>query len=130
MKGDSGQKRRLEQVKRSQRVHFEVEKRNRRGAIVRWLGSRMDDQVRLQFLHQRQHGRAVADVDCRVAVVRNLGLQLPKYPACIALGTEENRPMVAVDSGDGKTPSGEPACHLRTYQAAGASHKNCPPSFH
>ena len=103
----------LEQVKRSQRIHLEIEKRDRCGAIMRRLGCGVNDQVRLQFLHELQDSFAIADIDRQMAVVRNLGLQLPEHPTRVALGSEEDGSMVAVNSGDAESQPGEPARHLR-----------------
>ena len=60
----------LQQVQRAQRVDFEIEKRDRRGAIVRGLGGGVNDQIGPQFLHESQNAFAIADIDRRVAVVR------------------------------------------------------------
>ncbi len=103
----------LEQVKRSQGIHLEIEKRDRRGAIMRRLGCRVNDQVRLQFVHEIQDSFAIADIERQVMVVRNLGLPLPEHPACVALGSEEDGSMVAVNSRDAESQPGEPASHLR-----------------
>jgi hypothetical protein len=93
--------------------HLEIEKWDRCGAIMGRLSRGVNDQVRLQFLHEGQDGFAIADVDRLVAVIRNLGPQLPEHPACVALGSEEDGSMVIVDSRDRKSQLGERARHLR-----------------
>jgi len=52
----------FEKMQRSQRIHFEIEKGNSGGAIVRRLRGGMNDQVRTHFVHEREHSVPIADV--------------------------------------------------------------------
>ena len=91
----------------------------------------MDDQVWTQFLHEGQDRLAIADIDRDVAVVRNLELQLAERPACVALGSEEDGAMVAVDSGDAESQSRlNQRVTSKPNQTARAGHKNCSSSAH
>ena len=52
-------------------------KRDRRRAVMRRLGRSVNDEVGLQFFHQRQHRFPIPDIDRAVPVTGNLLLQPP-----------------------------------------------------
>jgi hypothetical protein len=60
--------RRLQQLKRSQCIHLEIEKWNRCGAIMRRLSRCVNDKLRLQLLHQSQDRFTIADIDRHMAI--------------------------------------------------------------
>ncbi len=55
----------FQKMQGSQRIHFEIQKRNGGRAIVRGLRRGVNDQVRAHFVEQRQHALAVPDVERR-----------------------------------------------------------------
>jgi hypothetical protein len=126
----TGAARRFEEVKRSKRIHFEIEKGNGGGPVVRRLGGGVNDEGRLQFGDQVQNGVAVPNVQRFVAVTRNFGLELAEHPTGVALGSEEDCPVIAVDSRDGESEPREPARHFRADQSAGTCHQACLFSVH
>lgn len=92
---------RFEQVERADGIGVEVFKRDRRGAIMRWLGGGVDDGVGLYVLQQLQHALAIPDVQFVVGErgtepVREAGLA----PAGVALRAEEDRALVVIDAMD------------------------------
>jgi hypothetical protein len=84
-------------MQRSQRIHFEIEKRNGGRAIVRRLRGGVDDQVRPHFVEQRQHALAVPNIERRMPVTGDLLAQVLEHPTGVALRPEENGPMIVVD---------------------------------
>jgi hypothetical protein len=55
-------------VQCAQRIHFEIEQWDGRGAVVRRLGCGVHDQVRPQFVHEGKQGVAIANIE-RVVVI-------------------------------------------------------------
>ena len=88
--------------------------------IVRRLRGRVDDQVGSDLAHQGEESLAVADVDRFVTIARYVAPEPFRHPGCVALGTEKDGAVVAVDSNDAKTLTGEEGAHFRTDQAARA----------
>src|ERR1017187_1434937 len=108
----------------TQRVHFKIQKGNGRRLIVRRLCRGVDDQAGPQFFHQRQHAGAVADIQRLMPVAGDFAAQPVQHPARVALGTEEDRSMVIVNSGDAESLAREENRHLGTDQATRASYQN------
>src|SRR5690349_9898089 len=102
----------------AERVHFEIEERNRSGAVVRRLGGGVDDDVRPQLLHKFENAFAISNVQRVVPVVRNLIAEARQRPARVALGPEEHSAMVAIDTGNLEALEREEAAHLTSDQAA------------
>ncbi len=88
----------FEKMQRSKRIHFEIEKGNGGGAVMRRLRGGVDDQVRAHFIEQRQHALAVPNVERGVPIAGDLPAQVLEHPTGIALRPEENRAMVVVDA--------------------------------
>ena len=131
MNGDSGQERRAASSRFSvpSGVDFEIEERDRGGAIVRRLGGGVDDQVRLQLLHERQHTLRGRGYRSPRGGSPGISAAAARAPNWCRLRSEEDGSMVAVDSGDRESQPGEPARHFRADQTAGAGHENCSSLF-
>src|SRR5580658_7930221 len=79
----------------------------------------VDDQVRTHFVEQSEHALAVADIERRVLIAGNLLPQAIEDPTGVALGTEENRAMIVVDSVNLESLTGEESGNFRANEPAG-----------
>jgi len=113
----------FEQVKGAQRIHFEIEKRDGRGLIVRGLGGGMDNQVGPQLSEQREDAGAVADIERFMAIAGDFAAQAIEHPTGISFGTEEDGAMVAVDTDNVKSLAGEKDRDLGANQATRAGYQ-------
>ena len=107
----------LQQVQSPQRIDLEVEERNGGGAVVRRLGGGVQDEVRPEFFHQRQHSVAVAYIERGMPVAGHFAPQAFQNPTGIAFRTEEDCAMVTVDACDAEALTGEEEGNLRSDQA-------------
>ena len=80
----------------------------------------MDDGIRLDFRHEVQNARAVADVEIVMRVASNVRPKTVQRPACIALGSEENSSFIVVDTKDPKPVAGQMQAYFGPNQPTGA----------
>ena len=124
MNGDSGQDRRAASSMCSvpKRVHLEIEERNGGGAVMGGLRRGVDDQIGTQLVDERQQLIAVADVQRSMSIAGDFAPQAIQHPTSIALRSEKDRAMIAVNSVDLKTVAREEARNLGTNQSARSSY--------
>jgi hypothetical protein len=72
----------------------------------------MDDEPGAEFLHERQYGTPIPDIERAVRIFGNLVPQSAENPAGISIRPEENGAMVAVDAGDPEALASKIDCHL------------------
>jgi hypothetical protein len=87
----------------SEGVDFEVEEGNRRCAVMRGLRRGVDDQIGTQLIDECQQLVSLPDVQSSMLIARDLTPQPVQHPTGIALGSEENCAMIAVNSVDLET---------------------------
>src|SRR5580698_10573544 len=109
----------FQKVQRPQRIDFEIQKWNRGGAVMGRLRGGVDDQVRTYFAQQGEHAVAVADIERRVVIAGNVLTQAIQNPTGVALGTEENRAMIVVDSVNLESLTSEESGNFRANEPAG-----------
>src|SRR5882724_1232512 len=90
---------RFEHVQSAEGVHFKIQEGYGGGAVMRGLGSRMNDQLWTEFLDERQHSLPVTNIEVRMLVVRNLATQPSEHPPGISFGAKKDRAMITVDTG-------------------------------
>src|ERR1017187_2986412 len=88
------------QVHRSGSVHIKIIVRNFSGLIVRWLPSRMDDEVRPRAGQQVSNILSVSKIKIMVTVIRKGLLQIFNHWAGRSLRSEEGCSHVIVDPDD------------------------------
>lgn len=110
----------FEQIQGPDGVGVEIVKRNRGRAIVRWLGSGMDNRIWLNFGHEVQNALPVADVEIVMRVVGDVRSEAVQRPTGIAFRSEKDRPLVVVDAEDAEAVSREVQANFRADQPARA----------
>src|SRR6185312_16350287 len=95
-----------------------IEKGNFGGAVVRRLRRGMDDQVGADFPHQTPQPLAIPDVERLVPIAVNIAHQSFARPTRVAIRTEEDRAMIAVNSYDAEFLPGVVSGDLRPDQTA------------
>jgi hypothetical protein len=103
----------LDQVQRAHRVGVEIVKGNRRGPIMRGLGSGVDQAVRAQFPDQAFGPRAVTDIQFVMREAGHRLLQMPLNPTRVPRGAEKHGSLVIVQSVNLKSPTSEVGADLR-----------------
>jgi hypothetical protein len=63
----------------------------------------VDDQIGTQLIDESQKLVSLADIQGAMLIARDFTPQPVQYPTGIALGSEEDRAMIAVDSVDLET---------------------------
>ena len=99
--------RRLEHVQGPGGVRVEVVEGNGRGAVMGRLGGGVNDDGGPQRAHEFEEAGAVPHVQLVVGKAPDFPLQPLLIPARVAGGTEENAPLVVVESVDGVALLGE-----------------------
>jgi hypothetical protein len=90
------------------------------------LGRGVNDRRRPYLCDKAQNPLPVADVDLVVLEASNRSLQPAQVPACIALGAEEDRALVAVDSVHLPSSAPEILTNLTPDQARRACYNHSP----
>ena len=111
--------RRLQQVERSHGIRIEILEGDRGGAVMRGLSRRVDDHRRPGLGDHRIDPGPVAHVHLVMVKARKAVLQPPLVPARVALGAEEDRPLVVVDAMDFEPALAEIQAHLGSDQPVG-----------
>ena len=122
MNGVSGQDsaRGLQHVKGTQRIHLEIEKRDRCGAVVRRLRGGMHDQRRTELIHQREDAGGRSRISRSRWSSGGKPAQAFEGPAGVAFRTEEGGSQVVVDAGDAPAEARKIGGDFGADQAAGA----------
>jgi hypothetical protein len=90
----------FEEIQRAASVHFEIVERTVFGEIVRWLCGAVNDQVRLELLHEIQNGNAIANIDRMMLEPSRDAAETFQIPRRVAVWTEELTTHVVIDAGD------------------------------
>jgi hypothetical protein len=92
MNGDSGQDLRapLQHMQRAQRIHFEIEKRDGRGAVVRRLGGGVHDEIGPQLVQERKQSVAIANIERCMTIPGDFAAQPLQHPAGVAFRAEKD----------------------------------------
>ena len=114
---------RLQQVQRAHRVGIEIIERDLGRLVVAGLGGRMHDGIRPEFLHQRQHALAVAQVQFVMLKAADGRGESLLVPARVALRAEEHRSLVIVQAVNAPTAGGKVGTHFRADQAGGTGYQ-------
>lgn len=109
---------RFQEVQRSARVGIEIVKRDGCCPIVRWLGSRMYDRIRLYLRYQPQNAFPITNVDVVMTVVFDFGAQTLQRPAGITLRSKENCALIIIYTENSKAIAGQMYTHFRPDQTA------------
>ena len=121
---------RLQQMEGAKGIDLKIKEGNGGGAIVGGLGRGVDDQIRLQILHERQDRVPIANVDRGMPVIRNFRSQPPQHPGRVAIRPEKDGALVVVDPGDREAPRMKRPGYLRPDQTAGTGHQNLAAAAH
>ena len=111
--------RRLQQVERSHGIRIEILEGDRGRAVMRRLGRRVDDHRGPGLGDHRVDPGPVAHVDLAMVKARKGVVQPALVPARVALGAEEDRPLVVVDAMDFEPALAEIQTHLGSDQPVG-----------
>ena len=84
----------FQQVERADRVDVEVVERAGGGEVVARLGRGVDEHIRLQLVDQREHGRAVTNIELVMAECGLGALQPVLVPARVAGGPKKSARML------------------------------------
>ena len=82
----------------------------------------VDDQIGTQVVDERQQLIALADVQGAMLITGDFAPQAIQYPTGIALRSEKDGAMIAVNSMDVEAVAREEARNLGTNQSARAGH--------
>src|ERR1700733_204707 len=107
---------RFQHMQCAQGIHLKVEEWNRGCAVMGWLRGGVDDQMGTQLVDKSQQLISLADVQGSMLIARDFAPQPVQYPTCIALRSEKDGAMIAVNSVDLKTVAPEEARNLGTNQ--------------
>jgi hypothetical protein len=103
---------------------FEIRKGDGGGEIVAGLSCGVHDGVRLDLLEEIEYSLAVADVELMVNETLDLAFKTVLVPTGIAFGTEENSPLVVIDTVNFPTFSREIKANLGADQTRGSCDQN------
>jgi hypothetical protein len=116
----------FEEVERTYGIRVEIIKGDRRRAVVRGLGRRVDDHRGLKVAKELQHPGAVADVKFVMHKPRQFFGEPMLVPARVALRPEENRALIVIYPMHGIAKFvGEVGANLRADQARGSGDEEC-----
>ena len=87
----------FDKVKRSDGIRIKIIERNRRGAIVRGLGSRVDDYGWLHRFNEGEDASSVSDIQFVVNKTFQFGGEPALIPARVALWAEKHRALVVIN---------------------------------
>jgi len=114
---------RLEKIERTHGVCIEIFKGDSRGAIMRRLRSRMDDDVGLDFSYRPENAVTVPDVRLEVSVIGDVGPEPIERPPGVALRPKENGSLVVIYSEDPEAVLSQMKADFRSDQAARAGYQ-------
>jgi len=121
----AGQVRAVEHIQRAVCVDVEVIKRARGREDVARLSASVDNGKGSDFLEQRQHGGALADIEFMMQEILLRGGQAHLVPSGIAGGTEEIGAHVVVHAVYLPVIAAERSNDFRTNESGGAGAENC-----
>ncbi len=108
--------------KRSDRIHFEIEKWNGGGPVVRRLRSGVHNHGGPKILHESENALTVADIEIAMIVEREFA-QPGKSPPGVALGSKENGAEVVIYPSYAPAEFCKVSSDFRADESAGTSYQ-------
>jgi hypothetical protein len=116
----AGATRSFQKIQRADSIRVKVVEWNRSRAVVGRLCGRVNNRIRFDVRNEPQNALAVANIDVKVCVLGEVGLQTLQGPARVPLRSEENSPLVVVNAKNAETMATEMEADLGSYESARA----------
>ena len=110
----------LEQIQGADRVGVEVVERDGRCAVMAGLRGGVDHGIGLELGQEVENAWAVADIEFMVVKVFDQPGETLLVPACVALRSEKDGPLVVVEAVDFPAEAGKVEANFRADEAGGS----------